>query len=134
MHRFFSCLLALGLLATIACNASKDLTGNNPAERAYLSLEERLMATPGVFVNGTQIRVRGGDQSFFADSEPLFVVNGQAISGGYASVRTMFGPMDIKSVRVLKRPEELAMYGSRGMNGVIKIRLRNEKGSEGETF
>ena len=113
-----------------SCSSSKNgISSNNQADLSTpISLEDRLRQTPGVFFHGTQVRVRGGDQSFFGDSEPLFVINGQVITGGYAAVNSLISAAEIKSVRSLKEPTELSLYGVRGSNGVILIRLKNDKG------
>lgn len=126
---FLATILSLSLFA---CSTTKKETfgppDNNPKQ--LLSLEDRLLRKPGVFIQNGQVRIRGGDQSFFGNSEPLFEINGQQISGGFAAVNNMVSPMDIKSIRVLKTPDELAMYGTRGLNGVVKIRLKNNKGDK----
>jgi len=113
-----------------ACSSSKN--GVSYANKGDLStpisLEDRLRQTPGVFFHGSQVRVRGGDQSFFGDSEPIFVLNGQVVTGGYATVNSMVNAAEIRSVRSLTDPTKLALYGVRGSNGVIIIRLKNGKG------
>ncbi|MEM6317440.1 MAG: TonB-dependent receptor plug domain-containing protein [Bacteroidota bacterium] len=128
MKRFHFIIFATLLL--FACSSNRDLAGppyNNPKQ--LLTLEDRLLQKPGVFIQGGQVRIRGGDQSFLSGSEPLFEINGQVVSGGFASVKSLVGPMDIKSIRVLKNPDELAIYGARGLNGVVKIQLNNAVGS-----
>lgn len=125
---FIATILSLTLLA---CSSQRDVNGppdNNPNQ--LLSLEDRLLRKPGVFIQNGQVRIRGGDQSFFGNSEPLFEINGQQISGGFAAVNGLVSPQDIKSISVLKNPDELAIYGVRGVNGVVKIRLKNAKGEE----
>jgi len=123
-------LLLIPIFTIIACGTSKNGVtipeDNNPKQ--VLTLEERLLRKPGVIIQNGLVRIRGGDQSFFGNSEPLFIINGQAVTGGFAAVNNMFSAMDIKSITVLKTPNELAMYGVRGLNGVVKIRLKNNKG------
>ena len=77
-------------------------------------------------MNG-EVRIRGGGNSFNGDSEPLFEINGQVIQGGYSQAIQMARPIEIKSIEVLKNPNDLAAYGVRGMNGVIRIKLRNDQ-------
>lgn len=117
------------LVITIACSSktTSPLIEDDNKLGPAVSLEDRLMSTPGIFMQGNQVRVRGGDNSFFADSEPLFEINGQVVSGGYMAIVNVVSVEDIKSIRVLKNPTDLAMYGTRGSNGVVKIRLKNEK-------
>ncbi len=125
-------LFAATLTLLLACaSTKKEVSGppdNNPKQ--LMSLEDRLLRTSGVIIQNGQVRIRGGDQSFFGNSEPLFEINGQVITGGFAAVNNLVGPQDIRSIRVLKNPDELAIYGSRGLNGVVKIRLKNSKGEK----
>ena len=122
-------VLSLLLLVTmcLACNSSKKgVSAASEEDMATpVSLENRLKQTAGVFFFGSEVRIRGGDQSFFGDSEPLFIINGQAVTGGYSAAKNMVNEVEIRSITVLKNPTDLAMYGVRGVNGVIKIKLRN---------
>ena len=62
------------------------------------------------------IRVRGR-RSFRASNDPLYVVDGIALSGGYEDLN----PNDVASVEILKDATATAIYGARGANGVIII-------------
>jgi len=116
------------MLCALGCNkkGAKTVYQNSDVEENS-TLEVHLMRTPGVFVQNSRVRIRGIENSLISNSEPLFEVNGQMIPGGYAAAKDMFSPMDIKGIKVLKNPDELAIYGSRGLNGVIKIMLKNSK-------
>jgi len=87
---------------------------------------------------GVQIRVRGGT-SISAGNEPLYVIDGVAISnlsteaegvgvGGESSLArnplSLINPSDIESMTVLKDAAAAAIYGARGANGVILIETR----------
>jgi len=72
---------------------------------------------PSVQVYGENINIRGAS-TLLGSNTPLFVVNG-AIVGSISSI----SPADIKSIDVLKGPST-ALYGARGANGVIKIKLK----------
>lgn len=100
----------------------KDL-GNN------ITLDNYLRRVAGVTVNGdgsnAQVRIRGIN-TFMADPEPLFVVNGSVINGGYTAIYTLVSPNDIKSVTVLKDASSTAIYGSRASNGVVVISLKKQ--------
>lgn len=72
--------------------------------------------TPG----GLVIRIRGAS-SVYADSDPLFVIDGLPLQLGDDGVLTGINPQDIESIRVLKNASETAAYGMRGANGVILI-------------
>ncbi|UHG93927.1 SusC/RagA family TonB-linked outer membrane protein [Spirosoma oryzicola] len=68
------------------------------------------------------IRVRGGN-SLLGNNEPLYVVDGFALSGS----PTTINPADIESIEVLKDASATAIYGSRGANGVVLITTRTGK-------
>jgi TonB-dependent SusC/RagA subfamily outer membrane receptor len=92
-----------------------------------VTLEQHLQKVPGVMVHGSgqnaRIRIRG-ISSLNSGNDPLFVVNGQSMSGGFAAVRNSIAVGEIKSIKVLKNPSEVGFYGVRGANGVIEITLR----------
>lgn len=116
------------LMLLVSCSTKKMNGPSSSAEnesREIKTLEEHLLQKPGVFIQSGSVRIRGGDQSFFSDSDPLFEVDGQILTGGYQEAGRLINPAEIKSVRVLKEPTDLAMYGARGLNGVIKIKLKN---------
>lgn len=80
---------------------------------------------PGVSVTraeggGLQIRIRGGSNTFYGSDEPLIVVDETPIPSGSHGV-VMLNPSDIQKIEVLKNPADLAIYGIRGGNGVVKI-------------
>jgi len=132
MKNLLLLLITIISLSFINCSTSKGVSSippdNNPKQ--ILTLEERLLRKPGVRIQNGMVRIRGGDQSFFGNSEPLFIINGQTVTGGFASVNDMFSAMDIKSITVLKNPDELSIYGTRGLNGVVKIKLKNGTGDK----
>ncbi len=72
---------------------------------------------PSVQVYGKNISIRGAS-TMLGSNTPLIVVNG-AIVGSLSSI----SPADIKSIDVLKGTST-ALYGARGANGVIKIKLK----------
>lgn len=82
----------------------------------------RSSGTPGA---GLQIRIRG-NRSINASNEPLYVVDGIPTSLGLND----FNPNDIASMEVLKDASSVAIYGSRGANGVVLITTK--KGKEGK--
>ncbi len=70
---------------------------------------------PGVYVNGTTIRIRG-ERSILGSNDPLFIVDGMEVSDiGYLS------PEMVDRIDVLKDASTTAIYGARGANGVIII-------------
>lgn len=62
------------------------------------------------------VRIRGGN-SLQGSNEPLYVVDGFALSGPPSAIN----PNDIESMDILKDASATAIYGSRGANGVILI-------------
>jgi TonB-dependent SusC/RagA subfamily outer membrane receptor len=78
---------------------------------------------PGVQVyqqsGGVVIRVRGTN-TINGNSEPLFVLDGQPMVQGNGGVIDV-NPNDIARIEVLKSATDLAMYGSRSANGVVRI-------------
>ncbi|WP_266367457.1 SusC/RagA family TonB-linked outer membrane protein [Tellurirhabdus rosea] len=67
------------------------------------------------------VKIRGIGS--FANSNPLYVIDGlQVGTPGQA-----FNPADVESIQVLKDASATALYGSRGMNGVIIITTKRGK-------
>ena len=122
---YFFILLSALFLSN--CSKNTSIKGDD-SDHDISSLEVRLLRTPGVFIQNGAVRIRGNQNSFSGNSEPLFEINGQVVTGGYEAVKNMVSPMEIKSIRVLKNPDELTGYGVRGMNGVIRIKLKGGKG------
>lgn len=135
----FFLILAL-LLPFVACNTSGEATGvprNNNNSYAIenpdvtLSLVDHLRKVPGVTVIGNgpdaSVSIRGRTSMQNSD-EPLYVVDGNVITGGLRDAISVVPVQDIKSIRVLKTGPETSLYGVRGANGVIKITLK--KGEE----
>ena len=80
---------------------------------------------PGVSVlrsdgGGLQIRIRGGSNSFMAGEEPLFVVDGSPLPAGTGGI-VHLNPYDIETIEVLKNAPDIAIYGIRAANGVIRV-------------
>jgi len=64
-----------------------------------------------------------GRRSFSAGNDPLYVIDGMPITGGFNDI----SPNDIESMQVLKDASATAIYGSRGANGVIIITTKRGK-------
>ncbi len=79
--------------------------------------------TSGAPDAGAQVRIRGVGS--INNSEPLYIVDGLAISGGI----DYLNPNDIERIEVLKDAASGAVYGARATNGVILVTTkRGEKG------
>ena len=83
-------------------------------------------APSGVPGSSPGIRIRGVG-SYSAGQDALVVVDGVPFDGGMASIN----PADVESVTVLKDAATIAMYGSRGANGVVMVTTK--KGNSGQS-
>ncbi len=97
----------------------------------------QVIASEGGPGAGFKVRVRGGT-SINASNDPLYVIDGFAISGEGGSTSIGLGnsttsplasidPSTIESIEVLKDASATAIYGSRGANGVIIITTKKGK-------
>jgi iron complex outermembrane receptor protein len=92
---------------------------------------------------GAQILIRGGT-SISGGNDPLFVVDGVAMSGGQTEPGGMgisgppqlprnplnlLNPADIQSVTILKDAAATAIYGARAANGVVLIETKKGTGA-----
>lgn len=91
---------------------------------------------------GAHILIRGGT-SISASNEPLFVIDGVAMSGNSSepggfgiggdpplprNPLNMINPADIQSVTILKDAAATAIYGARAANGVVLIETKKGTG------
>ncbi len=101
--------------------------------------------------SNTSVHIRGIG-SLSGTNEPLYVIDGIAISGdatnrsttgkspalapnngeNAVSPLTFLNPADIESIDILKDASATAIYGSRGSNGVIIITTKRGKSGEGK--
>ena len=108
----------------------KDLTTQvskldvkNSKFASYSNIYELMKGTlPGVQVVGNRVTIQGAS-SFLLSTDPLFIVDGMQVS-------TIDGisPSEVESIEVLKG-SAASIYGSRGANGVIMIKLIGAPGS-----
>ena len=90
------------------------------------------------------ITIRGEGSLIPGNNSPLFVVDGIPISNRTISnsaegnLETDFGngaqdinPDDVESISILKGPNATALYGSRGLNGVVLITTKSGKNVPG---
>jgi TonB-linked SusC/RagA family outer membrane protein len=99
-----------------------------------------VMSTSGQPGASSNVRVRGVG-SVSASASPLYVIDGLIVATGQFAqdaagiaqsndLLSNLNPNDIESVTVLKDASALALYGSRGANGVIVITTRRGKAGE----
>lgn len=140
MKRIYLLTCAICFLASCAPIANRSFNGQKVNKQAIKKmepeklalkdsevnsinpLESYLLRMPGVQILGSKVKVRGAN-SFFSETEPLFIVNGTDIGSSYAKAANLVAGMEIKSVRVLKGPDA-SLYGVRGGNGVVIIKAR----------
>jgi len=79
----------------------------------------------GAEQNDLAILIRGRN-SITASNNPLIVLDGIPFSGRLTEI----SPSDIESVEILKDASSVAIYGSRGSNGVILISTKKGKKSK----
>jgi len=123
-------LLVVGMLLMFAsCDTSRSLVG--APEKASKTIEPdisidlttRLKGYAGVRVLGERANAQifiGGPSSINGNLEPLYILDGRPVSS-YSDLYTMVNTADIKRIEVLKNAIDVAAYGARGANGVIKI-------------
>lgn len=123
------------VLATIGCRRNPGERFPTPVDegvgRQEVSrVEELLEGHPGVEVRRTdggdyQVRIRGVG-SFMASEEPLWVIDGvpYELRGRGLS---WLAPSEVERIQVLKNPQDVAIYGVRGANGVIVITTKKKR-------
>jgi TonB-dependent SusC/RagA subfamily outer membrane receptor len=87
---------------------------------------------PGVTVaraqgGGLQLRIRGGTNSLQGSGEPLYVVDGLPLAAGMGEIGFL-NPHDVARIEVLTDAADLALYGVRGANGIIRITTKRAGG------
>ncbi len=75
---------------------------------------------------GISVQIRG-QSAILGGAQPLYVLDGVAIQPGPGGSLSGISPYDIESIKVLKDPADLTMYGSRGANGVIVIKTKRAR-------
>ncbi|HEU4748422.1 MAG TPA: TonB-dependent receptor plug domain-containing protein [Gemmatimonadaceae bacterium] len=105
------------------------VTADDIARSPTVSIEDQLAAKyPGVWVSrspdgGLAIRMRG-KTSVNGNNAPLYVIDGIAIQPGSNGALSGISPYDIASIEVVRDATGTAMYGIRGVNGVIIIKTK----------
>lgn len=112
-----------GAVSTVSAKDVADL----PVSRVDQALQGRaagvqITQTSGAPGAGTSIRVRGGN-SINGSNQPLWVIDG-IIVGTDFNLNNL-NANDVKSIEVLKDASSIAIYGSRGANGVILVTTKN---------
>ena len=147
------CIFSRGMLGVSAlviaagCASAPSQQGSGTAPRN----DDLQARSSGVFIQTTnsgvvRVTLAGGPTSFGAttftpqgasamnpkppenvplgSSEPLFVLDGVPYTPGPGGLLVGIDPNNIQSIKALKDPAELALYGMRGGNGVIAITMK----------
>jgi TonB-dependent SusC/RagA subfamily outer membrane receptor len=103
----------------ILTSADIERNTGEPIERVLQARDPSLMVsrTSGGVIS-VQIR---GPSSFFSNGAPLYVIDEIPMSPGPGGALAGLNPYDIESIKVLKNPADIGIYGMRGANGVIVI-------------
>ncbi|WP_291961896.1 SusC/RagA family TonB-linked outer membrane protein [Maribacter sp.] len=117
------------LTGSVASVSSEDLT-QVPSSRVDQVLQGRAAGVQVTQVSGapgagTAIRVRGGN-SITGSNEPLWVIDGIVVGTNFNL--NNINASDIKSIEILKDASSIAIYGSRGANGVVLVTTKNGVG------
>jgi len=107
-----------------------DLTSGVIEKRPQEPIASLLGRAPGVLVNvnpdgSISVRIRAAS-SFYASSEPLYVIDGSEVTPE-PNGTLRINPHDIESIEVLKYPPQTSLYGLRGGNGVILITTKRPR-------
>ena len=116
-----------GSVQTINLKELRDI----PVSQVTQKLQGRLAGvqinqTTGKPGQGMAVRIRG-QFSISAGSDPLYVVDGNVITGSIGAIN----PDEIETISVLKDAASTSLYGSRAANGVVLITTK--RGRKGQT-
>lgn len=127
-------LMLAGLASACASGHSSEpappptpptVTSTDVEHNPGTSIEKLLEAkVPGVSVvrtadGGIAIEIRGMGSSL--NNAPLYVIDDAPVEAGPHGALAGLNPYDIETIKVLKNPADIAIYGLRGANGVILI-------------
>lgn len=119
---------------SVVTAAISSITSENLKQQSHDRIDAVLQGmTSGVYVTqasgapdaSSQVRIRG--VGTINSSNPLYIVDGLAISGGI----DYLNPNDIERIEVLKDAASSAVYGARAASGVILVTTK--KGVAGKT-
>lgn len=118
------------LTGSVSSVTAEDLTVV-PVARVDQALQGRAAGVQVTQVSGapgagTAIRIRGGN-SITGSNEPLWVIDGIIVGTNFNL--NNINSNDIKSIEVLKDASSIAIYGSRGANGVVLVTTKSGKGA-----
>ncbi len=114
------------ITGAVSSVSSKDLgksnSGNIMQQAQGKLAGVDIISESGIPGSDFKITIRG-NRSITASNEPLFVIDGIPTNVGIND----FNPNDIEAIEVLKDASAVAIYGSRGANGVILVTTKSGK-------
>ncbi len=137
---------ALGYAVT---NVGGDLIAQQNVVTPTQALQGRVAgvsvgASDGGMFSNKKIQIRGVSTLNSNNNQPIFVVDGVILenevsntsywaqnSNDYGNILKNINPDNIASISVLKGAAATALYGSRGMNGVVLVKTKSGKGTQG---
>jgi len=111
-----------GAVAVVNVDEMKKVRSTSIAESLQGQAGGILVTSSGEPGKMAEVKIRG--ISSLNNTQPLYVIDGVIVDNA-----DNINPTDIESVQILKDASSAAIYGSRGMNGVIIITTK--KGKEG---
>jgi TonB-dependent starch-binding outer membrane protein SusC len=111
------------LTGTTVTSEDIDKNPSQPIEKVLQARVAGVMITQNA-EGGISVRIRG-QTTLNGGTEPLFVIDGQAIQAGPGGALVGINPQDIASIEVLKDAASLAFYGVRAANGVVLIKTKH---------
>jgi TonB-dependent SusC/RagA subfamily outer membrane receptor len=126
------------LLAGVAACASRPPTGQSAIAHTTAPAgdprDDGLVkvlrgGAPGLNITRTAngeiaVQLIRGPSSFYGGNGPLYLVDDVPYQAGAGGALVGINPYDIESIKALTKPEDIAMYGVRGANGVIVVTLK----------
>src|SRR6266568_2276225 len=112
-----------------APSSAATITADDIDHAPGLSLEQLLVTrVPGLSLTRARdghlvIHIRG-TSTLLGDQEPLFIINDLPVDNPVGGNLSSINPRDIESIQVLRDAASTAMYGLRGANGVIIIKMK----------
>lgn len=130
----------VGSLSKTDPSQTKDIPGGGFDQQMQgKAAGVQINANDGVPGQDVFIRVRG-TTSIYASNDPLYIIDGVFVntatleqttgitaSGRNTSPMADINPSDIESVEILKDASAVAIYGSRGANGVVIVTTKKGK-------
>jgi TonB-linked SusC/RagA family outer membrane protein len=120
-----------GAVAGVNVEAVGRQTGASVLQRLDANVTGVTVDNSGSPGSRSTVRIRG--VSSFQNNDPLYIIDGTAVSDSYIN---WLNPNDIASIQVLKDASAASIYGSRASNGVVIIETvkRGSSGPPKTTF